>query len=98
MNISKSKLMVIVPIAAIIVAATSAYAAFGSNLDINVLSASKNAELIKEEKVQLDKLLKDEYPKHGKTYSPSAEAKTGPTVDVTDGSFVDSDKTKKEID
>lgn len=82
---------------------TSVIVAFASESDENILNANKTAALIKEEKVQLEKLLKEEYPKHGKVYvspdeAPSDRLPSGLAINIEDGSIVNIADFQTKID
>ncbi|MGM0882861.1 MAG: hypothetical protein ACQEXQ_17725 [Bacillota bacterium] len=103
MKLVKSKLTLTVSVIVLFTVSTSVIVAFASESDENILNANKTAALIKEEKVQLEKLLKEEYPKHGKVYispdeAPSEELPSGLSINVQDGSIVDISDFKTKFD
>jgi hypothetical protein len=89
MNFSK-----IVSSVALIIALQTSVIAFGSGEDPNI----DNAALIREEKLQLDDTLKKQSPdKYPNGIDSVGKAKIGPSIDLYDGSIVNTEELNKKI-
>ncbi|MGM0885001.1 MAG: hypothetical protein ACQEXQ_28660 [Bacillota bacterium] len=94
MKFSKSKLTLIVSVAAIIAVTTSVMVAFGSGEEPNI----DNAALIREEKLNLDEILKKQSPdKYPNGLDSVGEVKIGPAIDIYDGTIVNIEERNKKI-